>query len=215
MAFVLVLAHSKGGTGKTTTATQLADELGIRNIADIDSHEGLSIINGMRPEHRRWNIVDCSSKEALAAAIYAALDGDEPLLVDCGGFDSELARIAIGLGSLVITPANDDITEQIGLSKFNKVIQDINDRNGTNVKANVLMTRTHPSRRNFESITEVVNNTPNLRMMNSRLSSRAIFPMMMVRHGSGVTAFTKNVGSEAFAEVKAVGDEIRGLLGLH
>lgn len=212
MGIVVVLAHSKGGTGKTTTATQLADELGITNIADIDSHTGLSIINRMRPDHRRWNLVDCSSEEALAKAIYASLDGSEHLLIDCGGFDSRLARIAIGLGSIVITPANDDITEQIGLSKFNSVIQDINDRNGTKVKAHVLMTRTHPSRRNFESITAEVNKAPNLTMLNSRLSSRAIFPLMMARHGSGVTAFTKNLGTEAFSEVKALGDEIRTLL---
>ncbi|HHP5493123.1 TPA: ParA family protein [Aeromonas veronii] len=215
MSHVVVLAHSKGGTGKTTSATQLADELGITNIADIDSHKGLSIINRMRPEHRRWNLVDCSSEEALAAAICAARDGNEPLLIDCGGFDSRLARIAIGLATIVITPANDDITEQIGLSKFNSVIEDINKRNGTSVKAHVLMTRTHPSRRNFDVITAEVNKAPNLTMLKSRLSSRAIFPLMMARHGSGVTAFTKNLGSEAYSEVKELGNEIRGILGIH
>lgn len=44
MPYSIAIAHSKGGTGKTTTATQLVDALNINRIADIDIHIG-------RPEY--------------------------------------------------------------------------------------------------------------------------------------------------------------------
>ena len=36
MGKIITVAHSKGGTGKTTTALQLAGELGITTLVDLD-----------------------------------------------------------------------------------------------------------------------------------------------------------------------------------
>lgn len=215
MSFVIAVAHSKGGTGKTTTSTQVADELEIRHIADIDTHQGLSIINNMRDDDRKWTLHDCPTKEDLARAIMTCRENNEPLLIDCGGFDSDLTRVAIGLSDLVITPANDDFTEQVGLSKFNLIIQDMNERVNGDIKAYVLMTRTHPSRKNFKLITDSVNKLPHLKMLKSRLSFRTAFPHMMATKGCGVTAYSKVSCGDAGFEVIALGKEIKSLLPDH
>ncbi|WP_174889680.1 ParA family protein [Candidatus Williamhamiltonella defendens] len=155
MSYTLAIAHNKGGTGKTTTAVQLTDALGIQRIADIDIHKGLSVINNLRPNNKKWEIIDTSSKEKLAESIND-VNKDNLLLIDCGGFDSEMTRVAITLADLVITPANDDITEQLGLDSFNRTLNDISNITNNQIIAHVLMTRTHPSRKNFEAITNAI-----------------------------------------------------------
>lgn len=213
MSYTIAIAHSKGGTGKTTTATQLADSMGIRRIADIDIHKGLSVINTLRPGDSKWDLIDVSSKEQLSAAIDLN-DNAGPLLIDCGGFDSEMTRVAIALADLVITPANDDITEQLGLAGFNRTLASISSITGVKIVAHVLMTRTHPARRNFDAIGKAIGELDHLVMLNSRLSNRSIYANIMAERGAGVTSSVGTYHSEAGKEVRKLADEIRAILGL-
>ncbi|EAR9639718.1 ParA family protein [Salmonella enterica] len=211
MSYSIAIAHSKGGTGKTTTATQLVDALNIKRIADIDIHKGLSVINSLRPEDRQWDILDISSKEQLAKAI-SETDQKGSLLIDCGGFDSEMTRVAIALADLVLTPANDDITEQLGLASFNRTLAEISQIKGEKIVAHVLMTRVHPARKNFKAITDAINKLEHLSMMESHLSSRAIYPSVMAESGSGVTSHIGTNHSEAGKEVRKLAEEVKLLI---
>ncbi|HGJ5869218.1 MULTISPECIES: ParA family protein [Arsenophonus] len=214
MSYTLAIAHNKGGTGKTTTAVQLVDAIGIRRIADIDIHHGLSIINTLRDDERKWEIIDTSSKERLADAI-ANNKKLGPILIDCGGFDSEMTRIAIALADLVITPANDDITEQLGLASFNRTLATISNITGIKVIAHVLMTRTHPSRKNFEAITKAIGELEHLTIMKSRISNRTIYTTVMAESGTGVLLYPqKQRLSNAEKEIKKLALEVKNLLGL-
>lgn len=213
MSYTLAIAHNKGGTGKTTTAVQLADALGIQRIADIDIHKGLSVINNLRPNNKKWEIIDTSSKEKLAESI-SDVNRDNPLLIDCGGFDSEMTRVAIALADLVITPANDDITEQLGLASFNRTLNDISNITNNQIVAHVLMTRTHPSRKNFEAITNAIMKLEHLTMMSSHLSNRTIYATMMAEYGMGVTSSIKTSYSNAGKEVSELANEVKTLLRL-
>lgn len=214
MSYSIAVAHSKGGTGKTTTATQLADAMNIRRIADIDIHKGLSVINTLRPDDRKWEIIDVSNKEDLAKAIEQSNEKG-PLLIDCGGFDSEMTRVAIALADLILTPANDDITEQLGLASFNRTLADISNITGEKIIAHVLMTRVHPARKNFKAIRSAINQLEHLTMMNSHLSNRAIYPTVMAERGSGVTSHIGTNHSEAGKEVRKFVDEVKSLLKLN
>ena len=115
---IVAVAHNKGGVGKTTTVVQLAGELKPEIIIDLDAHQGIAIINGRRPVEQRWDVRAGLDKAALIKLLKAA--GDHLVLIDCGGFDSELVRIAIAAADLIIAPSNDEITEQIGLVRFNQ-----------------------------------------------------------------------------------------------
>lgn len=208
---IIAFACSKGGVGKTTATVQLAGEIKPDLIIDQDAHEGITWINNRRPADSRWNVVSRLSKEELINHINMARSSKKLVIIDCGGFDSELTRIAIAASDMTICPLNDDITEQIGMVRFNGIMADISKKAGTHITAHVIMTRTNPSRKNFTAIREAVESLDHLTMMESRLSKRADFPTQM-ESGLGITERTATRNSEAGKEVTAFAEEVRAKL---
>lgn len=209
MGKIVVVAHSKGGTGKTTAAVQLAGEMGITTLVDLDRHLCLATMNELRPDDMKWRLHSNVTGEQLAALI----ESDQDLLIDCGGYDSNLTRAAIAHSDIVICPANDDITELRGLVAFNDTLADIEREYDLEqpLMGHVLTAKTHPSRRDFSRLTEAVASLPHLTMLASRLSRRNDFGIMMDA-GLGVTERTATAHSEAGKEVKALATEVMDIL---
>lgn len=208
---IVAVAHNKGGVGKTTTVVQLAGELKPEIIIDLDAHQGIAIINGRRPAELRWDVRANLDKAALIKLLKTV--GEHLVLIDCGGFDSELVRIAIAAADLIIAPSNDDITEQIGLVRFNRVLSEISQATGEPIQAHVLMTRTNPSRKNFAAISDELTRLPHLNMMTSKLSRRADWANQM-ESGLGVTERAATRSSAAGMEAKALAEEVLSKLAL-
>lgn len=206
---MIAVAHNKGGVGKTTTITQLAGAMAPVLIIDLDAHQGISIVNGLRDEGSRWPVVvprDDKHLKTLLEADHAGL-----VLVDCGGFDSTRTRAAIAHADLLVCPSNDDLSEQIGLKKMHDVVRDMSAVTGRHIMAHVLMTRTTPARRNFQGIAEQLGRQPHMQLMRSRLARRADYPTAMLE-GLGVTERAKTRYSEAGKEVAELVTEIEDLL---
>ena len=208
---IVAFACSKGGVGKTTATVQLAGEVKPDLIIDQDAHQGITWINNRRPVESRWNVLSGLNKTALIKELSTA--DDKLVLIDCGGFDSELTRIAIAAADMTICPLNDDITEQIGMVRFNSILAEISKDAGVHITAHVIMTRTNPSRKNFTAIREAVESLSNLTMMESRLSKRADFPAQM-EAGLGITERAATRNSEAGKEVATFAEEVRGILAM-
>ncbi|WP_223940190.1 ParA family protein [Aeromonas caviae] len=209
MGKIVVVAHSKGGTGKTTAAVQLAGEMGITTLVDLDRHLCLATMNELRPDDMKWRLHSNVTGEQLAALI----ESDQDLLIDCGGYDSNLTRAAIAYSDIVICPANDDITELRGLVAFNDTLAEIEREYDLEqpLMGHVLTAKTHPSRRDFSRLTDAVASLPHLTMLTSKLSRRNDFGIMMDA-GLGVTERTATAHSEAGKEVKALATEVMGIL---
>ena len=47
---VITVAHHKGGSGKTTQSMHIAGDLTPDEIIDLDVHEGISVLNKLRPD---------------------------------------------------------------------------------------------------------------------------------------------------------------------
>lgn len=131
----IVLGNEKGGTGKSTTAMHLAVAL-MRDghtvgTVDIDSHQGtLSRYvenrrqfgegKGVRlpiPEHVRFDISGAQGEsearklerlDELSQSLISRLDY---VVMDCPGSDNPIARHAISLADVLISPVNDSFID--------------------------------------------------------------------------------------------------------
>ena len=115
---IITVAHQKGGTGKSTIATNLAVELKT-SLLDLDKQHS-SIIFNYKRAHAGLEPLDCYS----IAESQCRFDGQRPvpeakldeflnlfkgdpktdLVIDVGGFDSPLNRKALFFGDYLLTP---------------------------------------------------------------------------------------------------------------
>lgn len=209
---IIVLAHNKGGVGKTTTALNLTEILKPDIVIDQDAHSNLVTLNGFREPSAQFNVLSGLSKGELIEQLKQSEQG-KLILVDCGGFDSELNRIAVALSDLVIVPANDDITEVIGLKSFDKTLKEISAEMGVNINGRVLFTRVHPRRKKFDDVESFLNNSEHLSRLSATLAARKDYPLAAI-DGMGVFAHPKTKYSDAAREIKALAIEVSGLLGI-
>lgn len=209
---IIVLAHNKGGVGKTTTALNLTEILKPDIVIDQDAHSNLVTLNGFREPSAQFNVLSGLSKSELIEQLKQSEQG-KLILVDCGGFDSELNRIAVALSDLVIVPANDDITEVIGLKSFDKTLKEISAEMGVNINGRVLFTRVHPRRKKFDDVESFLNNSEHLSRLITTLAARKDYPLAAI-DGMGVFAHPKTKYSDAAREIKALAIEVSGLLGI-
>ncbi|MCY4192449.1 MAG: AAA family ATPase [Rhodospirillaceae bacterium] len=130
---IIVLGNEKGGTGKSTTAMHLVVAL-MRSghdvgTVDLDGHQGtfsryvenrktfsdLKNMNLLLPDHRLFryppsgDVADTlSSVDQLVTALRAENDY---VVLDCPGSDNPVARHAISLADILITPVNDSFID--------------------------------------------------------------------------------------------------------
>jgi len=208
---IIVIAHEKGGCGKTTTSLNLVEVLKPDLIIDRDAHNNLSFINNIRSDDDQLNIVTPEHKADLIAALRQSEQG-KLVFVDCGGFDSDLNRIAIASADLVITPANDDLPELIGLKHFNNTLAEISEEMNTHINTHVLWSRVHHSRTNFSDADSFLSNAQHLKRLTSTMPMRKIYPDTMKKHGLGVVAHTSSKYGAAARDMKALKTEITHLI---
>jgi len=144
MQKVLTIAHQKGGVGKSTIAINLAVELSKgypTTIIDLDYQKSLTIFNETRKEIGllSLNIRTTSTKEELMDTIESS---EGLVLIDSGGFDSDLNRLALLGSDLIITPLSNNLIEIYGLETFKKILQELSSIK--KLQAHVLLNNIHP-----------------------------------------------------------------------
>lgn len=143
---VITVAHQKGGVGKSTIASNLAAEYfkeygEALTVIDLDTQRSLTYFNNIR----RFNdiaelpIVQVQSADELEALIDA---NKGVILIDAGGFDSRMNRIAMAYSDLIITPVSDSSFELGGLMIFQEMLADIR-KDVPGLIATVLLNRVH------------------------------------------------------------------------
>lgn len=142
--YVIVVAHQKGGVGKSTIAANLAVELTKKNevsVIDLDTQRSLTYFNSLRARNGFANL-DIKKIESSGELKTAINDNDKILLIDVGGFDSDMNRVAILGADVVITPVSDSGIELVGLLSFRNILREIR-KHRPDLQARVVLNRIH------------------------------------------------------------------------
>ncbi|WP_345855781.1 hypothetical protein [Shewanella algae] len=186
MDFNIAVGGSKGGTGKTSLSINLIRPLGVRHVVDADPHTGISDILALNPDP---GAIPTFQAIQSAKELERLLKNKTGILVDCGGFDSDVNREALINADVIIYPTNDDPTEQKGLSDFNGLLQYLSDKSGKKIIAHAVITRVHPSRNRFDDYIAGINEMSNMKAFPVVIPSSARVVAAMFS-GSGVKSGT-------------------------
>ncbi len=203
---IITIAHSKGGVGKSLLAWHLAIGLKIP-IVDLDFQRTLVYTNNLREAngYKKLKLIQPESPKDFIELMDSWPD-DKNIIIDVGGFDSNLNRAAIYISDIIITPAVDRVTEMAGLYKFHQIIDELSKKMKTDIKADILLNDVSPSAKDFSVMEELVENLDHFRLMNSIVAHRADFYKTM-EEGKGVTELEGK--SKAKKELKQLIKEIK------
>lgn len=172
--YTIVIAHQKGGVGKSTIATNLAVELSKKcdlYVVDLDIQKSTSYFNSLRKKSgmKEFNVVDVDSVSSLKNLINK---NNDVLLIDVGGFDSDINRVAILGADLLITPVGDSGIELIGLLAFRNILREIREHR-KDLIAYILLNKIHPSATtSLGSLNDFISENKEFGKLNSVLRDR-------------------------------------------
>jgi len=203
---IITVAHSKGGVGKSLLAWHLA--IGLKTpIVDLDFQKTLVYTNNLRKAngHKMLKLIQPETPEAFIE-LMDEWPEDKNIIIDVGGFDSNLNRAAIYISDIIITPAVDRVTEMAGLYKFHQIIKELSTKMKTNITADILLNDVSPTSKDFSVMEDLVDNLEHFQLMETIVAHRADFYKTM-EEGKGVTEIEGK--SKAKKELKQLIKEIK------
>jgi chromosome partitioning protein len=177
---IVNLSHQKGGVGKSTLAYNIADAfriLGFKvRLLDVDIQNTCGGLNALR-ETPFTDIEKVADEARLIEIINdSSTDGSEILIIDTGGFDSALSRLAIMGSDINLTPVSDKVTEVLAVvQKYSQTLGEIETDTNTRVSSYVLLNRIHLFAKHFEHIEEMIEESSQMDMFKSIVRDRSIY----------------------------------------
>lgn len=140
LPYVIVFAHQKGGSGKSTTCINVATELSKiydTTIIDFDSLSQTTKFNNNRDEPIKQEIIKSESE------LERFLKKDKGLtVIDLGGYDSDLSRASMILADMIVIPMSDSDNDIDGFGEFMRIVEKIQEVR-SDAKTFVLVNRVH------------------------------------------------------------------------
>jgi len=206
---IIVIAHTKGGVGKSTIAWNIATALNSSQnieVVDLDFQRTLTYIN----EYRDKQLVVKSFNTLKAFESYLRADNNQRIsIVDVGGFDSEINRMAMVIADLIITPVSDANTELLGLIRFDKILKEISQAIGENIKVSILLNNINPQKKNLDELKNHIKENELFTLFDTILRTRADYGKAL-DNGLGIIEYKKE--SKGAAEMESFLTEINQLI---
>lgn len=214
---IITLAHQKGGTGKSTLAWNIAVELEKKYrqygyekfiFVDLDNQESITMTNRLRMQygHDPLKIVRFTDHERTRLEDFInSIDNDTLVIIDSGGYDADLNRLAIIASDIVITPVSSDYMEIFGLQKFKTILEELTQIKGEMVQVHVLLNKIDPKLKDFSDIVDFINEIENFKLMDTVIRFRSDYKHS-IGYGFSVLELDKN--SKASEEIRILIKEI-------
>lgn len=213
---ITVFGGEKGGTGKTTLATNIAAMLAKRGkdvlLVDTDRQGTASLWATVREEDEIEPRVPCVQKfgKGLPAQVRDMADRYEEVIIDAGGRDSLELRYALGVADrayIPVQPFQFDIWTVRQMDSLLEMAKGINDK----LAGYLLLNRvsTNPMVREDREAREFIEqeNFQSLRLLDATIHDRIAF-RKSARDGLAVSELRSD--RKAIAEIEELYEEIYG-----
>ena len=210
---ILLYSHQKGGVGKSTLAINHAYFKGC-SIIDLDSHNSSMLFNQLRKMNDMKSI-ECFTADTVDEFKELVKDyksnKENMIIIDSGGYDSEINRLALISADIIITPVGASQIELFGLQKFRNILNDASDATGTNVKTHVLINNVDSrSKKKISELREYIEkNEKYFNLLESVIHTRVDFKNA---YGDGLTVKELDKESKATQEIKSLTKEIDNII---
>jgi len=204
LPLVINFSHQKGGVGKSTLAYNIAEGfriLGFKiKLLDMDIQNSCMEFNNLRTSAFR-DIEKVTNESRLIDIINnQSLEEFEVLIIDTGGFDIALSRLAMVGTDINLTPLSDRVTDLLSLvHKHSKILNEIERDGQKSVLSYILLNRIHPLATQFEHIEEMILQNPQIEIMKSVIRERSIYDKSLI-HGETVFETKELKGHQSATE---------------
>lgn len=208
---IVAVCNSKGGVFKTGTALNLAVFLNDLNpiLVDLDSQKSITYLNNIRQQTKpSLSTIAINNEEQLEVIINQS-NASNLFIIDTGGFDSALTRIAIITADILITPTSGHVVDLLGLNRFETILKELSHVKGKIITTNVFINNVNPTIKKFSEVQDFINSSENFNLLNSIIRTRADYPNS-INKGLAVNEF--NPIGKASIEFKLLVNEITKLL---
>ncbi len=206
MGLVIVIAHPKGGVGKSTIATNLAVEISkLQKVTaiNLDVQKSLTYFNVIRKETKQPLTLQTTTNFKELQEIVN--NNKQTLIIDVGGFDSDLNRAAMLGADIIITPVSDSAIEIVELLSFKNILKEVH-KSRPELKVSVLLNRIHANAKSsLEKLKGFVSENPEFKLLNSVLRDRIEFKKAFE---AGLSVNELNPNSKAASEINKLIKEI-------
>jgi len=214
---IVLFGHQKGGVGKSTVAINIAYQLHKKykdlTLLDLDSQNSAILFNQLRISENLPTI-KCVKESDIDFSNFLneyAKNKENLLIIDSGGYDSDVNRAALIKADIIITPVGISQIEIFGLQKFRKILKEASSALGVKVKTNVLLNNVDSRSKNkLKDLRSYIKENHNyFNLLDSTVHTRADFKNS---YGDGLTVKELNKKGSAAQEIKDLSKEILKLI---
>lgn len=207
---IIDIAHTKGGVGKSTIATNLAIEMHA-DLLDLDTQNSSIGFSQLGPKRDTKFIRGQNLQKTDLRFLSAYKESREKnLIIDSGGYDSDIVRLLLINSDLVITPVAASQVELMGLQNFDKVIhaaKQVTD----NINAYVLFNRVTRFQKNDLTLFKeyILSDITDYKILDTQIGDRKAYKDAFA---AGVSVCELDKKSKAADEIRRLVSEITKLL---
>lgn len=207
MASTLVVATSKGGTGKTTLAACLASywRTSGRTVAVMDTDPNRAVSRWMSKGNSFQDVTlqATADEHEIIGMVNSLSDGADLVIVDTAGFGNQAMIYAVGIADLVLIPVMADEASLFEATKMKKVIESASGLTRREIAFRTVLNRV--KRATVVRHTERQLEQLSLNPLTARIGDRAIFQEASY-HGASPGDLDKR--SKGWLEVRKLAREL-------